>query len=60
MRELLQDIRSYSRRRRGRQSNNWRVPEIRNRAAKAQIIRTEVVSPHRNAVRFIDRKQADL
>jgi hypothetical protein len=51
--ELANDVLPYFVRRRGRQCENRRTSKSRHDRAQRQIIRTEIVSPLTDAVRFI-------
>ena len=55
--KLLDDVVLHQRRGRGGQPDDGRRTEHRNPFAQAAVLGTEIVSPLRNAMRFIDRDQ---
>src|SRR5262249_48469165 len=57
--ELLTDVGSDALGRGCRQSNDLRFMKPIDRLFEPQVIRSEIVSPMRNAVRFVDCEQSD-
>ena len=57
--QLLNDVRTNVRRGRGRQRQRLHALQLLNRALQAQVIRAKVVTPGRDAMRFVDREERD-